>query len=208
MTFFSKARYSDASCTSPFSNPNNAGSIPVAPPNPELPLTDQSFIPLCQLQASDFNVVELVLGDKPIRAKIDLGSLPEVLNVSTRWRGYWHPGSRTHYVCAVVNNRKIYLHRVVTGAPDGLEVDHIRHDALDNRRSAIRLTTRSENVRNTRSRPNKHGYRGIGWYAPLSKWRSLAKVNGKSKHLGYFSTKEDAAAAYRRFFDERMGVRS
>lgn len=42
------------------------------------------------------------------------------------------------------------MHRVVIGYEGPLDIDHINHNALDNRRCNLRITTRSENVLNRR----------------------------------------------------------
>jgi hypothetical protein len=44
----------------------------------------------------------------------------------------------------------IRMHRVVIGYEGPLDIDHINHNALDNRRCNLRITTRSENVLNRR----------------------------------------------------------
>lgn len=93
--------------------------------------------------------------------------------------------------------RKIMLHRFILNAPPGMDVDHINHDLLDNRRSNIRLATRSQNSAN---RPSKSGsssrYKGVVWHERVNPWRAKIAVNGKQQHLGYFATEEEAAHAY------------
>ena len=43
----------------------------------------------------------------------------------------------------------VYLHRVVTNASDGLEVDHINGNGLDNRRENLRVVSKTVNMRNS-----------------------------------------------------------
>ena len=46
--------------------------------------------------------------------------------------------------------RKIYMHREITGAPDGMEVDHWDWDGLNNTRANLRVCTHTENLRHRR----------------------------------------------------------
>ncbi len=48
----------------------------------------------------------------------------------------------------------ISMHRYIAGFPDGMVIDHINHNGLDNRRSNLRIVTRAENLRNSRRRTN------------------------------------------------------
>lgn len=51
-------------------------------------------------------------------------------------------------------------------------------------------------TRNTRNHcTNKTGVRGVSWSASKNKWRAAIYVDNKQKHVGYFHTLEDAAAA-------------
>ena len=43
---------------------------------------------------------------------------------------------------------------------------------------------------------NTSGYRGVTWHKRLEQWTSRVYTNGESKHLGYFDTAKEAAAAY------------
>lgn len=48
------------------------------------------------------------------------------------------------------NSEQLYLHRLITDCQDGLEVDHINHNPLDNRKSNLRICTHKENCKNRR----------------------------------------------------------
>jgi hypothetical protein len=91
----------------------------------------------------------------------------------------------------------ILLHRLLLNAPEGIEVDHIDNNSLNNTRSNLRLATKSQNSASTR-RFDTNGEvkksRGVGFYR--GKWTASIKVNGKSIYLGRFITEEAAKAAY------------
>jgi HNH endonuclease len=78
----------------------------------------------------------------------------------------WYAHYRKHTFVAEANervngrNRTIMMHRLIMNAPDGLEVDHKDHNALNNQKYNLRLCTRFENARNVPSR-NKKGFRGV-----------------------------------------------
>lgn len=94
----------------------------------------------------------------------------------------------------------IAMHRQILNAPAGIEVDHINHVRLDNRRFNLRLATASQNHGNTRSLPGTSSrFKGVTWFKRYSLWRAQVKHQGKGFHIGYFADEEAAARAY----DER-----
>lgn len=93
--------------------------------------------------------------------------------------------------------KSLYLHRTIMNAPDGIEVDHINGDPLDNQRSNMRMCTHAENLRN--QRPQTGGtskHRGVSWCKRDARWQVHIKVNGKRLYLGNFTDEDDAARAY------------
>lgn len=91
-----------------------------------------------------------------------------------------------------------YMHRELMGAPKGVEVDHINGDRLDNRRSNLRLVSRSENMQNLRSArsDSKTGVRGV---EPARNGRFRARIyrNSKPIEVGTYDTLSEADAAVR-----------
>jgi hypothetical protein len=94
--------------------------------------------------------------------------------------------------------RTIVMHREIMNAPKGIQVDHINHDTLDNRRCNLRLCTCQENLRNKRLNPNKNtsGFKGVSWHKQNSKWKAEIMVNKNNIYIGYFENPIDAALAY------------
>ena len=93
--------------------------------------------------------------------------------------------------------KTIYLHRAISMAHKGIDVDHIDCDGLNNRRENIRVANRSQNNQNRRkSTNNKSGYKGVSFCKRSSKWRASIKIDGKYKSLGYFNEANKAHEAY------------
>lgn len=94
-------------------------------------------------------------------------------------------------------SRYVRMHRVVAEAEDGMEVDHINGDPLDNRRENLRVCTHAENLKNRKlNKNNKSGYKGVRWHVKDKKWRAEIQTLGKNIFLGNYSSKEEAAIAY------------
>jgi hypothetical protein len=94
------------------------------------------------------------------------------------------------------SQKMISLHRFIMNPGPGLDVDHINHDGLDNRRSNLRVATRPLNLGNSRPRAGSSVFKGVSWRKQERTWRAGIGVNGRNIHLGFFSTEEAAARAY------------
>lgn len=94
--------------------------------------------------------------------------------------------------------RTIVMHREIMDAQKGMQVDHINHNTLDNRKCNLRLCNNQENLRNKRINQNKNksGFKGVSWYKPSSKWRAEIMVSKKNIYIGYFKNPIEAALAY------------
>jgi hypothetical protein len=125
-----------------------------------------------------------------------------------RVRGFnWHArkynGSRTMYALrksqrdSQGRQHHIYLHRVILPTPEGMQVDHINGDGLDNRRANLRLATPQENSCNRPiSRFNMHGTKGITWHKRCCKWQAAIGHKGAKIYLGVYRTALEAHYAY------------
>lgn len=103
--------------------------------------------------------------------------------------------------------RRLYMHRLILQLTlDGLEVDHINRDRLDNRRSNLRAATRTQQARNTSLRSNNtSGYKGVS-RAKGARWQAHIRIDGRSISLGSgFITARAAAAAYDKAATEAFG---
>ncbi|WP_298966198.1 HNH endonuclease signature motif containing protein [uncultured Roseibium sp.] len=76
------------------------------------------------------------------------------------------------------------------------QVDHIDGQKDNNRLCNLRSVTNTLNAQNRKkSARNKSGVTGVHWYEALGAWQARIKCGDVNKHLGYFETIQEAAAA-------------
>jgi hypothetical protein len=99
---------------------------------------------------------------------------------------------------AWINKRNTSMHRHLMNNPKGMFVDHINHDTLDNRRSNLRICTKTQNDYNRR-KDNKVKYKGIvkDRRPNISKpYRARIMVNKKFRYSCGLETELEAAIEY------------
>lgn len=85
---------------------------------------------------------------------------------------------------------------------DGLIIDHINGNPLDNRRANLRLVTRSQNRLNTTIVTSKTSrFKGVTRAHKRKGWQ----VKCAGKYLGYFLVEEQAAKAYNDYASATFG---
>lgn len=91
------------------------------------------------------------------------------------------------------------MHRAILRAPDGVMVDHINGDKLDNRRENLRLCTNSQNQANRKVSQGVSKFKGVVWQKLKSGkgyWKACITKDGVTTYLGTYPTDVEAAAAY------------
>lgn len=161
-----------------------------------------------------------ITGDnKVLLDEEDMGRIVEYLSTSKaspyKWQVSYNTSDKKmkYYATKTIGGRsgkKWKMHRLILHLRgieiDGMEVDHINGDTLDNRFSNLRLCTSSQNGANAKLRSdNKTGYKGVRWNKNNSNWNAYIQEDGKFKHLGCYDTAEDAALAYNRRAIELWG---
>lgn len=111
-------------------------------------------------------------------------------------------GKKDYYVkCNKPKERGLLsdlIHRNIMNAPKDMDVDHIFHDTLDNRKSKLNVCPHRINCQNKRKQKRKHKnsssfYLGVSWRKTRKKWRSYITIRGKVKELGAFDSEIEAA---------------
>lgn len=106
----------------------------------------------------------------------------------------WHLASGYAF-----NSRIGAMHRYIVRPPEGLFVDHINGNRLDNRLCNLRVATAQQNQWN---RPKTccdiatSKYKGVQWCKQYQLWRARIRFDGTRISLGYFKVEEEAARAY------------
>lgn len=123
----------------------------------------------------------------------------------------WHI-TRYGYVASTdrFNNFKsVRLHRLVMGNPDeSYDVDHIHGELSrnDNRKSNLRIVTRSQNQMNVSlCKNNTSGVTGVNFNKSSGKWSARIGLNYKRIQLGLFDNFEDAVAARKQAEEKYFG---
>ena len=114
------------------------------------------------------------------------------LNTSYAIRSIWLKNERRY--------TSIRMHRLITDAPHGMDVDHIDRDGLNNCRSNLRICTRTQNNANSPAHCDNQtsDYKGVsrierdGHYY----WMARIRKDGKQKYLGISKNEEAAAKMY------------
>jgi hypothetical protein len=131
---------------------------------------------------------------------------PEDYEAVSRWKwfAYWNSHTKSYYAhrSIIRENGKggnVSMHRQILGLEygDKRHGDHANRDTLDNRRSNLRIATPSQNQGNSKVRIcNSSGFKGVSWHKLMRRWRAEIRINRKTTVLGYFSSPEEAHAAY------------
>ena len=138
---------------------------------------------------SDNYLIPLTKGKLAIIDKEELEKIKDFKWVTRGPEGY--------AISRCKNSGKIVrMHRIIMGVTNPkLDVDHINHDTLDNRKQNLRVCKHHKNCANKRTDRNSTGITGVGKRKGLNKYNAYITVKKKNIHLGYFHELSDAIKA-------------
>jgi hypothetical protein len=92
----------------------------------------------------------------------------------------------------------LYMHQEILEVPEGMIIDHINHDGMDNRSANLRAATHTQNMYNRRKRSGStySKYKGVHWHKLDRKWHAMITFEKKKIYLGCFLNEIDAAKIY------------
>lgn len=130
-------------------------------------------------------------------ALMDTEDLEKVRSVNATWVAHFNPSSKSFYGKAGKRTTGLYtsLHQFILGKKDGMMIDHINQDTLDNRKENLRFVDRSTNAHNSfKERTGRALPRGVRF----QNGRYLARIiiNKKAVNIGWYETEEEASEAY------------
>lgn len=110
---------------------------------------------------------------------------------------YWNIS--TGYVESETNRIKFRtkMHRLIMDCTDStLDIDHINHNKLDNRKENLRIVTRSQNQMNLSKKSNNtSGTTGVYFNKSTNSWVATIQKNKKRIYLGHFELYGEAVKA-------------
>ena len=95
-----------------------------------------------------------------------------------------------------VQGKKYWIHNIIMKPSEGLVVDHIDGDPLNNQKSNLRVCTKKENSFNRGKRCSGKTSKFLGVSRDKKKFVAKIKLDGKTRHIGSFSSEIDAAKVY------------
>jgi hypothetical protein len=105
--------------------------------------------------------------------------------------------SQNGYPRVNIKGKTYCLHNLImNNPPPGLTPDHRDRDKLNNQRNNLTYNTGEGQKKNRNIlKNNTSGYTNICYNIHAQKYAVRIRINGKRKHVGYFSTIEEARIA-------------
>jgi hypothetical protein len=118
---------------------------------------------------------------------------------------------KDYYRVGYKGKTSIFVHKIIWEmhngkVPNGMQVDHINQNKLDNRLENLRLATPAQNNHNSSRSGGNSGYKGVykaGWKE--GKWFAKLTIGGKQRYFGTHDSEESAAEAVNKAYRDLHG---
>ena len=119
---------------------------------------------------------------------------------TTKDKDYNSKHGRIRRKVGSIFDKNYYAHRIIWlhyyGCWPKDQIDHINHDATDNRIINLREVSGFENQKNRKLNKNSNtGYTGVLWSKKHNKYIARIGINNKNIHLGIYDNLEEAIEA-------------
>ncbi len=159
--------------------------------------------------------MEMVIWKKIDGYNYEVSEMGDVRNIATGKLIKPRKNGKGYYFVTLCNDEEkwqVKTSRLVAktflDGVDGFElVDHRNGDKSDNRVQNLRWADAKQNARNKeKNHSSNSNFKGCTFDKKKQKWRVRIKIDGKSKHLGYFTNEEDAGKTYEKYSKELFGA--
>lgn len=120
------------------------------------------------------------------------------------FKGHTSYSVRNIYI-GKINGKKrtktIPMHRVIMNPSNIMQIDHINHNGLDNRKENLRIVTIRENGQNRKVRKEL-----LGTEKANKKYRARLRIGNTPYYLGVFPTPEEAHSVYMKAANELIKI--
>ena len=121
----------------------------------------------------------------------------KILSQSINDRGYLTVGLSKNGLAKTYKVHQLVAIAFHNHTPCGMQlvVNHINHIKTDNRAVNLEILTQRENS-SQEHLESSSDFVGVDFHKKFDKWRARIFINGKLKHLGYFSNESRASQHY------------
>jgi hypothetical protein len=151
---------------------------------------ENQYITSSEGLSQSYTVLRMIKGEKIVDSLIDNEDVARIRNLC--WRPNMNPRNGDYYVISTRPHGGIAtLARLLCNVDDpNLEIDHVDHNTVDNRKQNLKVTDSRGNASNRRD--NTSHWPGIYFHARINRWTSQIFVDGVHTHFGTFKDKTDA----------------
>jgi hypothetical protein len=115
-----------------------------------------------------------------------------------KYKWFTQPSRSQTYAATKISYRRYYLHCLLLGLPSK-EIDHANGNGLDNRRSNLRLSTRSQNGFNQKHVAGVYRTRSGSWQAQIVCYYKVYTATFKTKEEALEWRRQKARELYGEF---------